>query len=321
MLQKFRAAMLLMTSGVMVATVLSITATPALAAGSFWDSIMGGLAYSKVEPAETLARQPAMVDAAADELAPQRPGVTDLYLVSMAGDGQTNVFRREVASVATLFADRFDTKGRSMALINSPVTVDEVPLATTANLRQALARVGRIVDRKEDVLFLFLTSHGSPDSFYIDAGPVPAESLSSTELRDMLDDSGILWRVVVISACHSGSFIDELRDPHTLIITAARSDRNSFGCSNEREWTYFGDAYFNQALRQESSFIRAFDTADEAIASREKKFGLRASLPQIDIGRAIAAKLAVLERTARARFDAQAATTSSTQSASRLSIH
>lgn len=305
--------------GALVAVVAA--ASPTLAAGSLWDAFTSALAYSRIDPAETLARQPAMIDAAADALVPQRPGVTDLYLVTMAGDGGSGVFRREVESVAALFAERFDTGGRSIALINSPVTADKTPLATTDNLRRALARVGRAIDRKEDVLFLFLTSHGSPDWFYIDAGPVPAPSLSSAALRDMLDESGILWRVLVISACYSGSFIDELRDPHTLVITASRHDRNSFGCGNERDWTYFGDAYFNNALRREWSFIRAFDIADVTIAEREEEEGLRASLPQIDVGRDIAAKLAILERTVRMTFEARRAAASSPPSVSRASIH
>lgn len=284
-------------------------ATSALAAGSLWDAFTSALAYSRIDPAETLARQPAMIDAAADALAPQRPGVTDVYLVTMAGDGGSGVFRREVESVAALFAERFDSRGRSLALINSPVTADKAPLATTDNLRRALARVGRAMDRKEDVLFLFLTSHGSRESFYIDAGPVSADSLHSDELREMLDESGILWRVLVISACYSGSFIDELRDPHTLVITASRHDRNSFGCASERDWTYFGDAYFDDALRREWSFIRAFDIADAAITAREQEEGLRASLPQIEVGRDIAAKLAILECTVRMAFEARIAAT------------
>jgi len=30
----------------------------------------------------------------------------------------------------------------------------------------------------------------------------------------------------VISACYSGSFVDKLRNDHTLVITAARADRS-----------------------------------------------------------------------------------------------
>jgi len=105
--------------------------------------------------------------------------------------------------------------------------------------------------------------------------------------------------VLVISACHSGSFINELWDAHTLIITAAREDRTSFGCGNERDWTYFGEAYFDRALRGDPSFVSAFDQAEKAIARREKKEDLTPSFPQMRIGRLIGPKLAALEQAAR----------------------
>ncbi len=115
----------------------------------------------------------------------------------------------------------------------------------------------------------------------------------------MLDASGIKWRVLVISACYSGSFIDEVWDAHTLLITAARYDRSSFGCSSERDWTYFGEAYFDHALRSDLSFVSAFDRAEKAIAQREKDEDLKPSFPQIRIGRLIGPKLVELERRIR----------------------
>lgn len=286
------------------ATALLSAAGPAQAGSTIWDLLASGLGYANVDPDRTSADQPRLLAQTMGAVAPERPGVADLYLVTLAGDGRSGVFRREVASVTQLFADRFGSAGRSVMLVNSPRTVGTVPLATPENLRQVLADLGALMDRREDVLFLFLTSHGSPDEFWIDAGPVAADPLSSDDLRDILDDSGIKWRVLVISACYSGSFIDELRDDHTLVITAARSDRSSFGCSSERDWTYFGEAYFDQALRREWSFIAAFEEAAKTIAAREKAEHLKASLPQIDIGRDIAVKLAELERTVRAAIEA-----------------
>ena len=65
----------------------------------------------------------------------------------------------------------------------------------------------------------------------------------------MLDDAGIRNRVIVVSSCYSGTFVDALRDDDTLVMTASAKDRNSFGCSNEADFTYFGKAYFDEALR------------------------------------------------------------------------
>jgi hypothetical protein len=93
--------------------------------------------------------------------------------------------------------------------------------------------------------------------------------------------------VIVVSSCHSGSFIPALADPNTLVIAASRADRTSFGCEDRRQWTYFGDAYFNRALRQETSFRRAFERARQQIAEWEAEDGLRSSLPQIAGGEAL----------------------------------
>ena len=110
----------------------------------------------------------------------------------------------------------------------------------------------------------------------------------------MLDRSGIKNRVVVVSACHSGSFIPALADPTTLLITAAHADRTSFGCADKRQWTYFGDAYFNRALRQERSFLRAFELAKRLIRDWEVKEKLTRSLPQMAGGGALKSRLEAL---------------------------
>ncbi len=285
--------------GVCLVAAFVLVAAPARAGSPFWDAIFSGLGHAKPDPDRVLAQQPQLIKSATDGLDPQRPGVADLYFVGLAGDSSEAVFRREVASVTRLFDARFGTKGRSLTLVNSPETIATLPLATPRNLRRVLARVGGIMDREEDVLFLFLTSHGSPDRFWIDAGPVDARPIYSDELKEMLNDSGIKWRVLVISACHSGSFINELWDAHTLIITAAREDRTSFGCGSERDWTYFGEAYFDRALRKELSFVNAFDRAAKAIAQREQGEDLTPSFPQMRIGRLIGPKLAALERRIR----------------------
>ena len=108
----------------------------------------------------------------------------------------------------------------------------------------------------------------------------------------MLVESGIKWRIVIISACYSGGFIEPLKDAHTMVVTAAQSDRMSFGCSNESDSTYFGDAFFNQALRNTTSFLGAFEEAKAGIAEREKREGMSPpSNPQIFIGDAMAEKM------------------------------
>jgi hypothetical protein len=253
--------------------------------------------YSQVSVEDTYQAQRLLMSRARASLASQRPGVTDLYFIGFGGFAYQDVFMREVLSVQDLFDQRFDTERRSIALVNNIATLESLPVASVSNLEAALGMIGERMDPDEDVMFLYLTSHGSPDPFLaVEFWPLGLKQLTPNMLKGMLDRAGIKWRVVVVSACYSGGFIDPLKDDHTLILTAARADRTSFGCANENQYTEFGDAYFNHQLRHESSFIEAFARARAAIEDKERAEGRTpSSKPQIFVGQAIRAKLAQLE--------------------------
>jgi hypothetical protein len=229
-------------------------------------------------------RQAALLDAAAGALAPHREDATDLYFVGFAGHAHQDVFMKEVRAVRGLFDKRFDTKHRSLLLINNPATIETAPLANRHNLTVALQQVAARMDTEQDILFLFLTSHGSSYLLSTKFYPLGLNDLTADDLKAALTKSGIKWRVVVVSACYSGSFINTLRDANTLVLTASSATANSFGCSDLADWTYFGKAYFDEALRQTYSFSDAFDTAVKSIAAREESEQLKASEPQIHIG-------------------------------------
>jgi hypothetical protein len=159
-------------------------------------------------------------------------------------------------------------------------------------LRLALQGMASKMNPDEDLLVLFLTTHGSPDhQLYVDMQPLPLDGIGPTDLREALDAAGIHWRVVVISACYSGGFIDALNTPMSLIITAARADRPSFGCGDDADTTYFGRAFLVEALNQTRSFIGAFELARETVAEREKEDDFDPSDPQMAIGALISSKL------------------------------
>lgn len=229
-------------------------------------------------------------------LAPQRPGVIDLYFLGFAGSAAQDVFYNEVRGAQEVLDERFDTAGRALLLVNRKETAGELPFASLSALRAALDRLRVTMDPDEDILFLLLTSHGRPDSIAVDNPLVQLGNLSARDLRHALDRSGIRWRVVVLSACYSGSFIDELEDDRTLILTAARKDRPSFGCANGRRFTEFGKAFFGEALWREASFVAAFERARSAIAATESARRLLASEPQMYMGEAMAAKLVEFEQ-------------------------
>lgn len=235
------------------------------------------------------AVQAAIFERALSDLQPASPSDQDahFYFVGFAGYGPEAVFKREVVAVRRLFNERFATEGRSVALINHTTTLEEFPIASAENLERVLRRVGQIMAPDRDTLFLFLTSHGERALLAVEMPGLHLAHLTPAMLKGMLDRSGIKRRVVVVSACHSGSFLPALASPNTLVIAAARADRTSFGCADKREWTYFGDAFFNQALRQDTSFRKAFARAKRLVEQWEAKEKLLPSLPQIKGGEAL----------------------------------
>ncbi len=239
-------------------------------------------------------RDQALLASTIDGLDPQRPGQIDLYVVGVAGDGNENVFRNEVNYLGEVMAQRFEARDRIVTLVNHIDSLGDAqrPLATLANLRTALDGVGKVMDRDEDVLLLFITTHGSDDHrLVMELFPVFQDTIEPAQLRTALDDAGIRNRVVVVSACYSGGFVPALKSDDSLVITAAAADRTSFGCGDDTTATYFGRAWLVDGLNRSDSFVGAYDIATHAIAQREKAGGYEASLPQIAIGSRILARL------------------------------
>jgi hypothetical protein len=234
-------------------------------------------------------QQGELIERALAAIQPGRNGVRDHYFVGFAPDASDDVFLREMRFVKRLFDERFGTAGRSIALASSNDALDELPIASVTNLSRALARVGKAMNAEEDVLVLFASAHGDQDHrLSAWQPPLALAPLTPTALARMLQDSGIKWRVVVVSACYSGGFVEPLRDDNSIVITAAAPDRTSFGCEAGRDFTYFGQAFFRDALAKTASFIEAFDMAKEIVTRQEVEEKLTPSLPQISVGRAIA---------------------------------
>lgn len=233
-------------------------------------------------------RQPELVRRALERLTPRHTHETSLYFVGFAGDASEREFGNEVRYAWDLLNHRFNAAGHSLVLINDPDMVRQVPLANTHNLDAVLQGLASRMDRERDVLFLFLSSHGAQDHrLAVSFSPLEMNDLRVEELKEMLDKSGIRNRVIVVSACYSGGFLDVLKDDNTVVLTASSRDHVAYGCGDVTEYTYFGEAYFVKALGHSDSFIAAFDEARRLIAEREKSEGKDASRPQIHVGRNI----------------------------------
>ena len=271
----------------------------ALAAGALGFGV--GYASNKVLdkiPAPTLAEdvaKRAVLSADLAALVPQRPGHRDLFVLGFAGDGTEPVFVNEVRYLRDLAAQRLDAAGRVIVLANHVPDAPERPLpgATRENLRRALAGLGARMDPEEDVLLAYFTTHGSEDHQLLLRREGRRDQLLSAQmLREALDDAGIRHRVIAISACFAGGFIEPLEGPDTLVLTAARHDRASFGCGNDSVATFFGRAWLVEGLNQTLDFSEAFHRARISIAEREREESLRPSRPQLARGSRIEETLA-----------------------------
>ena len=239
--------------------------------------------------------QPELLADMLNNVQPQRPTIHDWYFMGVAGHGEQDVFRSEIELTKDYFDHQFGTAGRSVELINNANTLSALPIASKTSIERALQSIAKKMDVNEDVLFLTLTSHGGDKVIEMSNPPLALDNVDAKWLRQSLDKSGIKWRVIVISACYSGSFINDLKSPYTLVITASAANKSSFGCSNEAEYTYFGQAFFAESLPKLRRFQPAFEAASKRIAEREKMMGFEPSEPQLVMGEAIKTKLPEFE--------------------------
>ena len=187
--------------------------------------------------------------------------------------GDQGVFRNEATGAAQVVAGRFGS-----GPVNVQYNSKKGGGATIEALAMSLQVAANGMDAENDVLFLILTSHGSRAGLAVKAGQL-TQTLTPSNLAEMLARTGVRHKVVVISACYSGVFIPRLANPDILVITAADADHPSFGCRDKAKWTYFGDAFFNVALRQAKSLKNAFVAARALVRKRELREHFEPSNP------------------------------------------
>jgi len=216
----------------------------------------------------------------------QRPGKTDVYILSFGLWGPQSVFESEAKGAARILESRLGSKGRTVVRFNSKRRTE----ATPASLMGAAQAAGRALDPAEDVVVLFLTSHGGPRGIALAAGR-SMSIMTPADVGAILDAARARHRVVIVSACYSGTFARALADARTLVITAAAADKPSFGCRDGAVWTYFGDAFFNRGMQGESRLDAAFEKARAFVTQRETREGFDPSDPQIAGGSLVLERL------------------------------
>lgn len=237
---------------------------------------------------------------ALDSIHPGVLGKSEIFFVGFGSDATQDVFMRETKHLQHAVNTHLDTSDRSIVMINNVRTMDTIPLASATNLALTLKHIGQKMNLEEDVLFLYLTGHGSSNhELAVNMWLLDLNDIRSEDIQSYLDEAGIRWRIILISACYSGGFIQQLQNENSLIFTAAAADKTSFGCANENDFTYFGEAVFDQFKKEPYLLESSFKMVIEKIKQRELSEKLPNSEPQLFIGSRMLDKLKQLEQEIR----------------------
>jgi hypothetical protein len=265
---------------------------------NLWEALLARLAppnptgSAQSEAKGSEQAQQALLQAEIASLAPPTKGATNIYALGIAGWADQDVFLKELDGGLAAIGAALPIRGHSVRLANHRETAQSIPLANQRNFAAAVQAIGDVMNKDEDVLLLLLTSHGQPTGFGLRLPSELTVELTPQQVAATLDGAGIKNRIVIVSACYAGIFVPPLANDTTIVLTAADAKSTSFGCAPERDWTYFGDAFFRQSMRPGRDLQHAFDNARVLIQGWELMDQAPPSNPQAHFGPALVAKLA-----------------------------
>lgn len=215
-------------------------------------------------------------------------GYSDWAVVVVAGDnhahdgtiteGFDNARRDVSADFVKLGFDKDNIREFSAQSQN----YDEAGLMSSS-IRAISNALWNLSEQTSGGCLLYFSTHGSEDGLVIGG-----QTLSPRELGIMVDNScANRPTVVILSACFSGVFLPALKGPNRFVLTAARSDRASFGCSQDYKYPFFDDCVL-QVIPGANGFRDMADKTRACVAAREKAEDVSPpSRPQIYAGKTI----------------------------------
>ena len=254
------------------------------AAASLW---LAGCATSpylgdgKAKSDALLAAQITVAESAIGNGGPAR-----LIFAGFAMHSQSKAFRSDVLS-AEKVALAADPSAVIFKLNNPALGQDpDWPFATAENIERVLRKIGSFA-RPQDKILVLLATHGNVNALAVNFSNQSYPPLNADFLNRAMADLRGKPVMVVMSACHSGSFLPLLSGPSRILIAAAAADKSSFGCQFRSTNTYFIDALFNQPEFIEQSILQLMDKAKVDVDLRERKHKLSpSSLPEMAVGNA-----------------------------------
>jgi hypothetical protein len=217
----------------------------------------------------------------AQDLQASAGGATNLTWKAalMTGDDSLDVFDNARKTLKTEFLDMGVLPVNIKELSMNPLERKRGSMASSAvNLDGALRELS-IGD--QDACLVHMTSHGSPEGFYLRNGrPITPQMLNKILDRDCSERP----TVVLISACYSGVFVGpSMQKKNRIILTAARQDRTSFGCSAENQYTYW-DSCLIDSLPMAESWKSLYGIVQHCVQTKESQGHFKPSFPQAYFG-------------------------------------
>lgn len=209
-----------------------------------------------------------------------------LIFAGFAMHSQSKAFRSDVVSLEKV-ALAIDPNAIVFKL-NNPVQGQDAdwPYATAENIALVLRKASALARPDDKVMVLFST-HGAVEILSVNFNNTFLPHITPRWLNEALADLRGKPTLLLLSACFSGSFLEPLRGPSRVILTAAAKDRNSFGCQFQSTNTYFVDALVNQPALLDYSVVQLMERAKVGIDARERSMKLSPpSMPQISVGNA-----------------------------------
>ena len=164
------------------------------------------------------------------------------------------------------------------------------PTSATA----ALQGVAEAAARAQGGCLLYFTSHGARDGMVFG----PDGMITPDRMVNLVRNwCGTRPTVVIVSACFSGIFIEGLRAPNRMVLTAASRDRASFGCGADETYPWF-DGCVLEALPAAVDFLALAAGARACVARKEAEAAVAwPSQPQLSVGADMQMRLPTLRFT------------------------
>lgn len=234
-------------------------------------------------PPAKVANAPAPAPLATPVPAPPVEPPGRIIFAGFAMHSQSKAFRNDVL-LAEKMVSGIDPNALMLKLANPARDQSaEWPQATAENFALVMSKMAEVA-RPRDRVLLLISTHANPGLLNITVGGKNQPPITPRMLSDALAPLNKVPTLVVLSACYSGAFVEPLKAPNRVVLTATDARLTTFRCQYEGNHTPFAEALFGQPGAASLTVNDWMGEAKKSIAAQEKRRKVPASKPQAFIG-------------------------------------